>query len=159
MLCCLTCKCELEFLNFVVAKQIVQGASKATLKGSRGGHTCAKRHITGKGGIETFYRNSEFHHLTADSENEAEMSCCWTFFIVEREFSIIFQVDRISADFACSIGFNFSNYTLFYGTGEYETTVIVGVFTNDIDTAGRSIYRTRSAIEVLQETTSYIFNC
>ena len=51
-----------------------------------------------------------------------------------------------------------TTYTFIDSTWEHETTIVVGVLTNQVNTSGRCIYVTSLSIKVLDEAASYKFN-
>ena len=78
---------------------------------------------------------------------------------MEVEVDTILQVDGVGTDGALgSVGTHFGHDAFVNGTWEYETTVVVGVLTNEVNTTRRGIDVAGLAIEVLDEATSYEFN-
>ena len=135
MLGSLTYFCKSKLVYFISAKEIVQRKSECAFKSSGRRHSCTKRHITCKGSVESFYWNSEFHHLTANTVNEAEMSSRRTLFVVKTEFYVIFQVNGISANLTGFVRFDFCDNSLLNGSRKYETVVVICVFADKINTS------------------------
>ena len=102
---------QFEFVDFIVAEQVVQCISISTFQCSGRGHTCTQRHIACKSGIESFHFYTAFNHFAAYTENISCPAGAGSVFFVQTEFHIIFQIDGISFDCVCAIGFHFCNHT------------------------------------------------
>ena len=111
---------------------------------------------TCEGGVEAFYGNTKSHHLTANTEDVASPCGRGALLVVQAELCVVLEVDGVSTNVASAIGLNLSNDALLYGSGEYEAIVVVGMFTNKVDAARGSIYVACCAVEVFDETTSYV---
>ena len=159
MFCCLTNFGECELVNLVFGEEVVDCESEGAFECCGRRHSGAEGHVTCKCGVETFHGHAEFHHFTANTKDETEVSGGGSFIIVEGEFHIVLQVDGVGTHLASSVGLDFSDDALLHCAGENETAVIVGVFANEVDATGRSIDRTGRAVEVFDETAANVFNC
>ena len=148
---------QFKFVDFTFTEQFIQCESICTFQSSRRRHTCTQRHIAGESGIESFHVYATFDHFTAYTENVSCPACTGSILFVQTKFYIIFQVDRISSYFVSAVRFDFSKHTFVYSSGEYESTVVVSMFANQVDTTRRGIYKSCSSIKMLNEATSYVF--
>ena len=139
MFCCLTHFSQFKFIYFVFTEQFVQCESIRTFQSSRRRHTCTQRHITCKSSIESLHVNATFNHFTAYTENISCPAGTWSILFVQTKFYIVFQVDRVSFNLISTVWFDFSNHAFVYGSRKYESTVVVSVFADQVDTARRSI--------------------
>ena len=152
----LTYLSQLELVNLVVTEQIVQCVGISALQGCGRGHTCSQRNVTGKSGIETFDLNATLDHLTANTEDITCPAGAGSILFVQAKLYIVLQVDGICLYCIGTVGLDFGNHTFIYRTGEYETTVVVGVFTDEVNTSGRSINSSSCSVKVFNETASYV---
>ena len=143
---------EFHLLDLVVAPEVIERVSVGAFEGCGGGHACAEGHIACKGRVETLDGNAEGHHLAANAEDVACPSSLRTCLVVERKLCVVFQVDGVSAYVARAVGLDFGNHALLYCAGENEAVVVVGMFADEVDAAGRSVNAARFAVKVLDET-------
>ena len=149
---------ERELVYFVFAEEVVECEGESAFEGSRGRHASTEGHVAGKGGVETLNVYAELHHFAANAVDEAEVGGRGAFVVVERELHVVLEVDGVGAYLAGAVGLDFSNHALLNGAGEHETAVVVGVFADEVDAAGRGIYRSCAAVKVFDETASYVFD-
>ena len=135
MFCSLPCQCNIPFRNLVISKQIIQSTAKTTFHSSRRAHTSTERNITSKGYIKSFYINTKCFKLLNHTIDESCPCSAWTFWIVYLKFNSVFQVYRVTHYSICSVRSYFCHDTLIYGTREYETSIIICMFTNEINTS------------------------
>lgn len=143
-------------VNVAFTEEIVHSEGKTAFKCCGAGHTGTEGNIAGKGTIEALDRYAECHHFAADAEDVAEVHGAGPLLIVEGKLCVVLQVNRVGAHDTCTVGLDFSYHTLLDCAGENETAIIVGVLTDEVDTAGRGINITGSAVEVFDETAAYI---
>ena len=86
------------------------------------------------------------------------MAGTWSFLVIERELSIVLQIDGVSTDGACAVGSEFGNHALFHCSWEHETAVVVGVFADEVDSARRCINRTWLSTKMLDEACTNVVN-
>ena len=157
MFCSLTHFSQFKLIYLVFTEQFVQCESICTFQSSRRRHTCTQRHITCESSIESLHVNATFDHFTAYTENVSCPACTGSILFVQTKFYIIFQVDRISSYFVSAVRFDFSNHPFIYRSRKNESTVVVSVFANQVNTSRRGIYKSCSTIEMFNEATSYVF--
>ena len=75
------------------------------------------------------------------------------------ESYLVLQVDRVGANVASAVSLQLGNHSLLNSTWEHVTVVVVGVLTDEVDTAWRGINISGGAVEVLDEAAPYIFDC
>ena len=139
MFCSLANFSQFKFIYFVFTEQFVQCESIRTFQSGRRRHTCTQRHITCESSIESLHINATFNHFTAYTENISCPAGAWSIFFIQTKFYIILQVDRVSLYFVSTVRFDFSNHPFVYRSRKNESTVVVSVFTDQVDTARRSI--------------------
>ena len=122
-----------HFVYFPFAEEVVECIGIATFKSCRRGHACSVRHIASEGCVESLYGYSEYHHFACHPKDVTEVAGPWSFLIVEGEFCIVFQVNGIGTDGTCSVRTDFGYHALLYCSWEDESSVVVGVFTNEVD--------------------------
>jgi len=128
----LTNECQFKFINATV-EQIVQGIGIGAFQGCRRGHTGTQGHITGKGRVETTQFGTTFDHLAAYTENITSPAGAGCVFFIQPKLYIILEVDGVSPDLIGTVETDFSYHTFVDGAREYKTSVVVGVFTNEVD--------------------------
>ena len=76
------------------------------------------------------------------------------------EINTVLQVDGVGHDgVLCTVDAHLCHDAFVDCSGEYETTVVVGVLTDEVNTSWRCIDTACLTVEMLDETTSYFFNC
>ena len=157
VLCSLSDLRQFELVYFVFAKQIIQCISIGALQCCRRRHACSQRNVSGESRIESFYVYTPFDHFAAYAENVPCPTGPWSIFFFQAKLNIIFQVDGISLYYICPIGFDFGNHSLVNGTGKDKATIIIRMFTDEVDSSRSGIYSSCSPIKMFDETTSYVF--
>ena len=159
MLSSLSGKYHVPLRNLVVAKEVVQTTGEAALHSGAGRHTGTEGHIASKGNVETLDGNTqllEFLGDTIDITCPRSLGACR---VAELEVHTVFQIDGV-----CHYGIfrtidtHLGGDTLVNCTGEYESSVIVGVLTNQVNTSRRGVNITCLSVKVLDEAASYKFN-
>lgn len=150
---------KFHLLNLVFAPKIVESERIGAFESCRRAHTSAEGYITSKSGVEAFNGYTESHHFTANTVDVACPAGLGTLLVVERELYAVLEVDGVCVNNTGAVGLDFCNHTLLDSAGEYETVIIVGVLTNEVDATGRCIYVTSGAVEVLDETAANVFDC
>ena len=146
-------------VNLIVAKHVVQRKGEGALQGSARAHACAQGHVAGKSRVEALDGNAQRHHLATNAVDVAGPSGLWSLLVVERELYLVLQVDAVGTHVAGAVGLQFGNHSLFNGAWEYVAIVIVGMFADEVDTAGSGVNISSGAVEVLDEAAPYIFDC
>ena len=75
------------------------------------------------------------------------------------EVNTVFQVDGVGHDrIFRTVGSYLCHDSFIYCSGEHIATVVVGVFTNEVDASGGSVNVACLAVEMFYETASYLFD-
>ena len=151
-------KHHVPFRHFVVAEEVVQCKGKAALEGCARRHACTERHVTIECCVEALDIYAEALHLLHDAIDITCPACARALRVVNLELYAVFKVDGVEHDGVCAVGADFGHDAFVYCTGEDETAVVVGVFANEINSAGRHVDVSGLTVEMLDEATSYFFN-
>lgn len=131
---------ELEFVYRVAIEKVVEGESEAALKSGGGRQACAKRHIPGEHGVETFDFTAALDDLTAYAEDVTRPLLGRSVFFFQAEFCVFVYINREDTYLLCGVGSEFGHYDLVYGAGEDEPAIVIGMFANEVYTTGRGIH-------------------
>ena len=130
---------ELEFVDSVSVEEVVEGESEAAFEGCRRAKASPEGYISGENGVEAFYDASTFDSFAADTEYVSSPLLFRSVFFVESKFGVVVDVDREYAHFFGVVGADSRHDNFIDSTGENVTAVVVGVFTDKVDTTGRSV--------------------
>ena len=156
MLCGLTGEYHIPLRNLVVAKEVVEATGEATLHSGAARHASSEGHIAGESNVKTLDGHTEFSHFQGNAIDVASPGSTGACRIVEVEIYTVFEVNGIGHDSVlCVVDAHLCHNGFVNSSGKYETTVIVGVLANEVDTSRRGIYIASLTIEVFDETTSY----
>ena len=123
--------------DLVLAEDVVQTAGEAALHSGTRRHTCTKGHVASKGDVEALDGNAELLELLSDAVDIACPRSLGAGRIVELEVYTILQVDSVGHHGIFStVGAHLGCDALVDSTWEDEATIIVGMLTNEVDTAG-----------------------
>ena len=158
MLCSLSGESQIPFGNFIVTKKVIKRKCETTLQSSRRRHSCTKWYISVESSIETLNIHTEGLHFLHNSINVSCPRSARTYGVVNLKFYAILKVNRVAHDCISTIRAYLCHNTFIYSSWEDETSVIVSMLTNKIDTTWRHINVTSFAIKMLDEAASYFFN-
>ena len=150
--------CQCELVEFVVAEQVIQGVCIGAFQSCRWWHAGSQRNVSGKSRIESFHIDATLNHLAAYAKDVACPAGAWSVFLVQSKLHVIFQVDGVGAYLVGPIGFELCHHAFVDGSREYESAIVVGMLTDEVDTSGRGIQCSGSAVKVFDETASYMFD-
>ena len=149
--------CQLELVDLVFAEQIVQCIGIRTFQCSGRRHSRTQGYVTGKSRIESLYFHTPLNHFAAYAEDVSCPACAGSIFLVQTELDVVFQVDGVSFHCVGAVGLYFCNHAFVDCSGEYKTTVVVSMFTDEVDATRRGINCSRCSVKMLDETASYVF--
>ena len=96
--------------------------------------------VSTRGGrIKTADLSTTFDNLPYNTEDILSPALFGKIFFIHAKFGLFVQVESKSAYLIGSVGFDLCQHSLVYGTRQYKTSVIIGMFSNQINTAGREV--------------------
>ena len=127
---------ELELVDSVL-EDIIERKGIGALQRRGGRKTRAEGNVTGKDGVEALYLAAALDGLAADAEDVAGPSLGRLVLFFEAEFDILVIIERIGLHLIAAVGLDGCDDALVDGAGEYVPAVVIGMFTDQIDAAGR----------------------
>ena len=112
---------------------------------------------SGESDVETFDINAEFLHFLNNAVNITSPACTRTIGIINFELHTVFEVDGVSHDCICSVRTDFAYNAFIDSSRKYIASIIIGMFSNEVDTSWSSINVSSLTVEVFDETASYKF--
>ena len=119
------------------AEKLVKSECECAFKGSRRGHSCSKRNITGENCVEAAYIAASFLDLTAHTENVACPALCRHVFFCKSEFAVLIKIESECTYCICAVCLDLSHHPFIDCSGEDESSVVVGMLADEVDTSCR----------------------
>ena len=151
--------CQLELVDFVFIEQVVEGKGKARLQRCGRRKAGAQRHIAGKYRIKALYRATALDGLAANAEDIACPLLLRCVLLVEAELTVGVHVHTENTHLVGAVDVDCSHDILIDSPREHKATVIVGVFTNQVNAASRCIYHAIGAKALLELLFNFLFHC
>ncbi len=142
---------QLHAVELIVVEQIVERKCKAALQSSRRRQAGTQRHIAGEHGVEALHLAAALDDLAAHAEHVARPLLLGSVLLVQTEFSRRVKVDRIQLHAVCAVGAYLGHDSLVNGAREYESTVVIGVLADEIETS-RSHKESALSAEMLHKS-------
>ena len=158
MLCALAYLGELELVD-AVAEEFVDGESEGALEGCRGRKAGAERDVTCEHGVEAFHLATPLEGLAAHSEDISCPGLDGGILLFETEFHKLVIVKGIGTDFLLSVEPYLCEDSAVDGAGEHIAAVVVGVFADEVDAAGRCEEAAVSAVKCPEFFLDLGFHC
>jgi hypothetical protein len=128
-------------------EEIIKCEGEGALQRSRRRHPCAQRYIACEDRVEASDLAATLLDLTAYAEDVACPRLAGGILFLETELSGFAEVECESTDAVRTIGADLSDHSLVDSAGEDEGAVVVGVLTDEVDTARRRVEGTGFAVE------------
>ena len=135
MFCALADAGKLEFVNSVV-ENLVECKCECALKCSGRRHSCSERNVTGENCVESLDLSASLDGLSANSEHISCPTLNRCVLLPESEFAVLVEIKCESLHLVGAVEPDFRHNSLVNGAREHESSVVVGVFTDEIDTSG-----------------------
>ena len=128
-------------------EEVIKCEGEGALQCSRRRHPCAQRYIACEDRVEASDLAATLLDLTAYTEDVACPGLAGCILFLEAELSGFAEVECESTDAVRAIGADLSDHSLVDSAGEDEGAVVVGVLTDEVDTARRRVEGTGFAVE------------
>ena len=123
--------CQFKLIDTQI-KYLIQGKSKRTFQRCRRRQTCPQRNISREGRIKTFDFSSTFNYFAHDTEDITSPAFFRSVFLIHTELRIFIKIDCKSPNYILPIRFYLSQHTFINSSRQNKTSVIIGMFSNQI---------------------------
>lgn len=136
---------QLEFVDRVFVKEIVEGECEAAFESGARAEACAEGDVACEDGVEVLHLAAALDDFAADSEHISRPALARGILLAETELGVVVDVDREDAHFVGAVGADVGHDHFVDGAGEHEAPVVIGVLADQVDAAGRCIERAFAA--------------
>ena len=148
---------QLELVD-AAAAEVVQREGVGRFQRRRRGHARSQRHVARENRVETADRPAALADLAADAENIPRPALGRLVRLLEAELRRFAQIERIGAHTIRTVEPDGRHDALVHGSGEDETSVVVGMFADQIDTPRRGEQHGARTVKLFEFLAGFLFH-